>query len=246
MELMLAERKAVTTTIASRYARSDKGREESGPRRVVCATAMAPQPGTQDAQASAATEDREGHAPATTEVQPESRCGAALLLGMATRKRLAPMLAELVEILRRFGELDIEDNTATLLAGMSAATIDHRLAGERKKHELKGCSLIKPGSPDPGPHLGARHAGQAAKDERHVAAGNEPTPRNMSVNSAASCPRRPVDDRNYVSIDRRRNHVGRGSLWGRVSQCRGEGRRRAAMLGGTLRAAKVADVFAWR
>jgi hypothetical protein len=65
---------------------------------------------------------------------------------MPAGKRLAPCLPELVAILRRFGELDIDDDTATLLAGMSAATIDRRLAPERKNHELKGRSHIKPGS----------------------------------------------------------------------------------------------------
>jgi hypothetical protein len=59
---------------------------------------------------------------------------------------LAPMLGELVAILRRFGELDVDEDTAALLAGMSAATIDRRLAGERRKHELKGRSRTKPGS----------------------------------------------------------------------------------------------------
>ena len=39
-------------------------------------------------------------------------------------KRLAPMLAELVAVLRRFGELDIDDVTAALLVAMSAATIE--------------------------------------------------------------------------------------------------------------------------
>jgi hypothetical protein len=68
------------------------------------------------------------------------------VLGMPTGKRLAPMLSELVAILRRFGELDVDDDTAALLAGMSAATIDRRLAGERKKHQLKGRSRTKPGS----------------------------------------------------------------------------------------------------
>jgi hypothetical protein len=56
------------------------------------------------------------------------------------------MLAELVAILRRFGELDIDDDTATLLVGMSAATIDRRLASERRKHQFKGRSHTKPGS----------------------------------------------------------------------------------------------------
>ena len=67
-------------------------------------------------------------------------------LGMPAGKRLAPMLAELVAKLRHFGELDIDEDTAGLLAGMSAATIDRRLAPERKKHQLRGRSHTKPGS----------------------------------------------------------------------------------------------------
>jgi hypothetical protein len=61
-------------------------------------------------------------------------------------KRLAPGLAGLVAALRRHGELDIDDATAELLCGMSAATIDRRLAVDRKKLELKGRSHTRPGS----------------------------------------------------------------------------------------------------
>jgi hypothetical protein len=57
---------------------------------------------------------------------------------MSAAKRLAPILGELVAILRRYDELDIDDETAAPLAGMSAATINRRLAGERKTHQLKG------------------------------------------------------------------------------------------------------------
>ena len=49
----------------------------------------------------------------------------------AAGKRLAPILAELVPVLRRWGELDIDEDTAALLIGMSAATIDRRLAPAR-------------------------------------------------------------------------------------------------------------------
>jgi len=63
-----------------------------------------------------------------------------------TGKRLAPGLPDLVAALRRHGELDIDDVTAQLLCSMSAATIDRRLAGDRKKLELKGRSHTKPGS----------------------------------------------------------------------------------------------------
>jgi hypothetical protein len=65
---------------------------------------------------------------------------------MPAGKRLAPMLNELVAVLRRFGELVIDDDTAELLVSMSAATIDRRLAGERAKRQLKGRRATKPGS----------------------------------------------------------------------------------------------------
>ena len=48
-----------------------------------------------------------------------------------TGKRLAPALPMLVASLRRHGELTLDDATAGLLSGMSAATIDRRLAGDR-------------------------------------------------------------------------------------------------------------------
>lgn len=149
MELTLAERRALTKTIATRYARSDK----VGKGRVLdelCATT-----GWHRNHARKALKQAlrprivKARRPRPPKYGP--KVVAALIfcwatLGMPTGKRLAPMLPELVAILRRFGELDVDDDTATLLAGMSAATIDRRLAGERRKHELKGRSRTKPGS----------------------------------------------------------------------------------------------------
>ena len=68
------------------------------------------------------------------------------VLGMPAGKRLAPMLGELVAVLRHFGELSIDEGTAALLASMSAATIDRRLADQRAKYRLKGRVRTKPGS----------------------------------------------------------------------------------------------------
>ncbi len=68
------------------------------------------------------------------------------VLGMPAGKRLAPMLGELVAVLRHFGELVIDEGTAELLVSMSAATIDRRLAGERAKYKLRGRVGTKPGS----------------------------------------------------------------------------------------------------
>jgi len=68
------------------------------------------------------------------------------VLGAPTGKRLAPVLGDLVARLRRFGELEISDETATLLVAMSAATIDRRLAPDRAGMVLRGRSHTKPGS----------------------------------------------------------------------------------------------------
>jgi hypothetical protein len=65
---------------------------------------------------------------------------------MPAGKRLAPMLIELVAVLRNFRELTIDERTAALLVSMSAATIDRRLAAERAKYQFRGRSGTKPGS----------------------------------------------------------------------------------------------------
>ena len=145
----MAERKAVTKTIAARYKRADK----VGKARILdelCATMGWHRDHARKAlRAALRPRVVRPRAPRPPKYGP--KVVAALVfcwatLGMPTGKRLAPMLSELVAILRRFSELDVDDDTAALLAGMSAATIDRRLAGERKKHELKGRSRTKPGS----------------------------------------------------------------------------------------------------
>ena len=61
-------------------------------------------------------------------------------------KRLAPMLALLVPMLRRDGELDLSNIEAELLVTMSPATIDRRLANAKTVAGFKGRSHTKPGS----------------------------------------------------------------------------------------------------
>ena len=61
-------------------------------------------------------------------------------------KRLAPMLAMLVAMLRRDGELDLSDAEAGLLVAMSAATIDRRLVNAKAVAGFTGRSHTKPGS----------------------------------------------------------------------------------------------------
>ena len=61
-------------------------------------------------------------------------------------KRLAPMLATIVPLLRRDGELVMTDAEAALLVSMSAASIDRHLAPERAKLFPRGRSHTKPGT----------------------------------------------------------------------------------------------------
>lgn len=61
-------------------------------------------------------------------------------------KRLAPYLKEIVPVLERFGEIEIDDMVRRKLFLISAATIDRLLGPERKKYALKGRSTTKPGS----------------------------------------------------------------------------------------------------
>lgn len=61
-------------------------------------------------------------------------------------KRLAPMLAEIIPKLERYGEISLDEETKGKLLNLSAATIDRLLGPERKKHQIKGRSNTKPGT----------------------------------------------------------------------------------------------------
>ena len=63
-----------------------------------------------------------------------------------TGKRLAPMLALLVPLLRAEGALKVGDRQAKHLLQMSAATIDRRLRPERARLVARGRSHTKPGT----------------------------------------------------------------------------------------------------
>ena len=61
-------------------------------------------------------------------------------------KRLAPALTELVPALEREGELRLDDATRTALLALSPATIDRRLAPDKRRPRQRGLGTTKPGS----------------------------------------------------------------------------------------------------
>jgi Integrase core domain len=149
MGLTLAERKAVTEATAIRYLQADK-RTKGVILDELCATTgwhrgHARKALTRALQPKLVSTRR----PRPLTYGPEVIAALTMcwmVLGMPAGKRLAPMLKELVMVLRHFGELEIDEPTAALLVSMSAATIDRRLAPERRRLRHRGRSATKPGS----------------------------------------------------------------------------------------------------
>jgi len=72
-------------------------------------------------------------------------------------KRLAPFMAEIVEVLERYGELEVSPDVRDKLRRISAVTIDRMLAPQRARLKTKGPlghqARDAPQTPDPDPHL---------------------------------------------------------------------------------------------
>jgi len=149
MGLTMSQRRAVTKTIATRYKRAGK-RGKGTILDELCATTGWHRNHARKALGQALRPKvARPRAPRAPRYGPEVMVGLRFcwaVLGAPTGKRLAPVLAELVATLRRFGELVLTDETAALLVAMSAATIDRRLAGDRANMVLRGRSHTKPGS----------------------------------------------------------------------------------------------------
>ena len=149
MGLTLAERRAITETAAARYSLASK-RGKGAILDELCATTGWHRNHARKALKTARQPRLVApRSPRPPKYGPDVIAALTVcwsVLGMPAGKRLAPMLGELLAVLRHFGELVIDEDTAALLVSMSAATIDRRLASERAKYQLKGRCTTKPGS----------------------------------------------------------------------------------------------------
>lgn len=149
MGLTLGERKAVTQAAAIRYQQAGKGGKSRILDELCANTGWHRSHARKALKAALQPTVVTVRAPRPVTYGPEVIAALTVcwtVLEMPAGKRLAPMLAELVAVLRHFRELVISDQTAALLVSMSAATIDRRLAGERAKRKITGRVGTKPGS----------------------------------------------------------------------------------------------------
>jgi transposase InsO family protein len=152
MELTLATRRQITKAQVERY-RSGTKSEKSQVLDTVCEVTGWHRDHARKAlrQALAGHErgPRAPRAPVYTYgedvVQALAKCWA--VLGGPSGKRLQPSLADLVPALALHGELVLDQDTMTMLLGMSAATMDRRLRPYRTGLiATKGRSMTRPGS----------------------------------------------------------------------------------------------------
>ena len=153
MPLTLKEKQAVMKELADRYRRSTKGEKGQildeacrllGYQRAYLARALR--------QVRSRTGPSGGRRPGSgRKVTYDEATITALrrvwaVMSFASGKRMAPFMSEIVSALERHGELHLTPEIRRRLLPMSPATIDRRLAPERKKMQLRGRCGTKPGS----------------------------------------------------------------------------------------------------
>jgi len=149
MELSMSERRAVTKTIATRYARSDRGGKKAILNEL-CATTGWHRDHARKALRRALVlrpvKPRKSRLPLYGEPVIAALRFLWAVQGTPCGRLLAAALPDLVPRLRRLKELDADDATAALLLKIAPATIDRRLKADRAKLDPRGRSHTKPGT----------------------------------------------------------------------------------------------------
>ncbi len=152
MGLSMAERKAVTKQMATRYRKGSKAEKGRVLDELCTLTGWTRRHARRALARAVAQQGRPPDPPWTPrpriygpEVLEPLKVVWATLNGPAG-KRLAPFMGEIVRSLERSGEPEVAPEVRAKLVSISAATIDRMLSPERRRLKVKGRSGTKPGS----------------------------------------------------------------------------------------------------
>ena len=154
MGLTMKERKAVTAVMVARYRRVSKKQKGRLLDELVALTGYnrwyavgllrghGPPPGGRGRATGPPRQRARRHdAPVLTALR-----RIWVVMDCICGKRLAPVLPEMVAVLERYGELQVDPTSRQKLCAISAASIDRLLAAERRRLNVRGRSGTKPGT----------------------------------------------------------------------------------------------------